>query len=127
MQASYLEETPQERPNQRATRSPSKTYRRTGRDGATDAGAKETSSRPSSFHPWESATIDLKDKSARGARKRAPERDAAAGPPGQTDPFDPEVFNRQYSSSNRSTRAAEPADRSSPPPGPGDIQGPAPK
>jgi hypothetical protein len=125
MQASFLEETsPQDRGSSRGSRGVSKTYRRPGRDAGTDTAAKEPSGRTSGFHPWESATIDLKERSARGGQKRAAEREGTVAPSGQADPFDPEAFNRQYSSSGRPARGPEAADRGDPPPRPAGAQGP---
>lgn len=125
MQASFLEETsPQDRGSSRGSRGASKSYRRPGRDAGTDTAGKESSGRTSGFHPWESATIDLKEKSARGGQKRAAERDGTAGPSGQADPFDPEVFNRQFAPSSRPVRGSEAADRGDPPPRPAGPQGP---
>ncbi len=117
MQASYLEEAaPQERAAPLTARSAAKGYRRPSRDAGGDSAGKETSGRTSGFHPWESATIDLKERSGRTGPKRGAEGGGTAAKPGQADPFDPEVFNRQFSSAGRPARVPEAADRDNPPP-----------
>jgi hypothetical protein len=115
MQASYLEETsPQDRGAPRTARGATRSYRRPSRDAGSDSPGKGASGRTSGFHPWESATIDLKERSGHGGPKRTAEGGGTAAKPGQADPFDPEVFNRQFSSPGRPIRGPEAADRDNP-------------
>jgi hypothetical protein len=113
MQASFPEETPpQERVAPRGSRGSSKGYRRPNREVGSEPAGKASAGPALGFHPWESATIDLKERSSRAAERRgsrshaergseATERGGAGGESSQGDPFDPQIFNRQFSSPGR--------------------------
>jgi hypothetical protein len=106
-QASYDEPVPPERGVGYGPRGSSKSYRRPSREGSGDPAAKESSGKASGFHPWEAGTIDLKENSGPAGQKRGVQRGTAIPPSVPADPFDPDLFNRQFFPSGRADRRSE--------------------